>query len=139
MTNNNVAHRWANRNYSRGGRLNGASMFATEHNQAVYSYGEHFMIARHTGNEDFPLLLTNRSGSVSTSKHVGFVMAATSHVKPKFYCQRPEHSFRDIYVMEIMLLRYRTNEIDEYKLKVQARKMQIENRAAKIKEVMDEI
>jgi hypothetical protein len=53
-------------------------MFSCKKRRAVFSYGHHFCIARHTDVEEFRVLNTYRTYSNSTSKHVGYVRQALS-------------------------------------------------------------
>ena len=57
-----VAHYWANKVQPEG---NGCSMFY--HSETIYSYGNHFPIAKHINNG--LILFTSKDYSISTSKH----------------------------------------------------------------------
>lgn len=88
MKHREAAHAWAHDNYNRNGEIAGSRIFATQHNRTIYSYGTHFPIARRTNSPAFPVLFTSRGYSVSTSKHIGYVRNAVSHLS-LFYCENP--------------------------------------------------
>ena len=64
-----VAHDWANRTDNNASASSANLFFASG---AIYSYGDHFMIARHVRNEQgvHAVLFTQRTYSRTTSKHV---------------------------------------------------------------------
>jgi predicted DNA-binding protein (UPF0278 family) len=64
-----VAHFWANQVQAQG---KGSNMFYE--NGTIYSYGYHFPIARHIGNN--VILFTTRNYSISTSKHISYTKQA---------------------------------------------------------------
>lgn len=100
MNHSEVAHNWAHDNYNRNGELNGNRMYATEHNRTIYSYGSHFPIARKTDNPNFPVFMTYRGYSNSTSKHIGHVWSALAY-RTVFMCHCPGDSELSIYSHEM--------------------------------------
>jgi len=72
-----VAHHWANR---LGEEAKASNLFFEQEN--IYSYGYHFLIAKHVANErgGRAVLLTRRSYSKSTSAHITIVRNAASHL-----------------------------------------------------------
>jgi len=72
MTQPQLAHLWAN-NPAHTGRA--SSLWCRD--GIIYSYGEHFPIARHV---DGVVLLTTNRRSVTTAKHISFVRRACSHL-----------------------------------------------------------
>lgn len=79
--NEEVAHYWANKVQEEG---RAHSMFFED--DTIYSYGEHFPIAKHHDNL---ILFTNRSYSVSTSKHIGYTRYAIESGTRIIYCYNP--------------------------------------------------
>lgn len=77
-----VAHFWANEIQEEG---YGSSMFFED--RTIYSYGYHFAIAKHYDND--LILLTNRSYSTSTSKHISYTKQAIPSDKRIIYCHSP--------------------------------------------------
>jgi len=78
-----VAHDWANRTDNNASASSANLFFA---GGAIYSYGDHFMIAKHVWNEqgEHAVLFTERTYSRTTSKHVAIVNSASSHVTKLF-------------------------------------------------------
>lgn len=78
-----VAHDWANRTDSNASASSANLFFASG---AIYSYGDHFMIAKHVWNEqgEHGVLFTERTYSRTTSKHVSIVASASSHLTKLF-------------------------------------------------------
>jgi len=76
--NSEVAHFWANKIQDSG---RAGNMFFRS--GCIYSYGEHFMIARHITNKkgESAALFNPRSYSISTAKHQGYTRSAASHLK----------------------------------------------------------
>ncbi len=85
-----IAHIWANKLQSNA--RTSSSNFYFE-NDVIYSYGRHFPIAKHivNANGENGILFTERSYSVTTSKHISIVRQAASH-KNVIYCYNPESS-----------------------------------------------
>lgn len=82
FNNSELSHVWANQKQESG---KGSSMFFNK--SGIYSYGHHFMIAKHL-NED-TILFTLRGYSNSTAKHITKVRQAANH-KKKIYCFNPD-------------------------------------------------
>lgn len=87
-----IAHLWANQQQNEA-RTTGNNFYFNE--EVIYSYGSHFPIARITENKakdkkqfDSPQIcfFTNRSYSVTTSKHISVVSSASSH-KDRLYME----------------------------------------------------
>ena len=78
-----VAHDWANRTDNNASASSANLFFA---GGAIYSYGDHFMIAKHVWNEqgEHAVLFTERTYSRTTSKHVEIVARASSHLTKIF-------------------------------------------------------
>jgi hypothetical protein len=72
-----VAHLWANQ-LQDNARNTGNFFFE---GKEIYSYGRHFMIAKHIENDKWEraVLFTERTYSVSTAKHIAVVRQAASH------------------------------------------------------------
>lgn len=81
-----VAHNWANRI---GENAKASNLFFINDN--IYSYGHHFLIAKHVQNESgqSAVLFTCRGYSVSTSAHINLVRNAARHLKI-IYVPNPE-------------------------------------------------
>ena len=77
-----VAHYWANEVQEEG---HGCNMFF--YNRTIYSYGEHFPIAKHYDND--LILFTNQGYSVSMSKHISYTRQAIPHNKTILSCYDP--------------------------------------------------
>jgi len=74
-----VAHEWANRPDGSGIGAGGNMLYG---GGAIYSYGDHFMIARHVSNDkgERAILFTERKYSQTTAKHIAIVRDASSHL-----------------------------------------------------------
>lgn len=83
-----VAHVWARQSQDHG-RSNASVYFE---GAKIYSYGSHFCM----GNiiKDGIVLITNRSYSVTTSKHLGWVRYAVNHME-QIYVPHPEGKLID--------------------------------------------
>lgn len=75
-----VAHYWANQLQDEG-RNSGSSIYF--HKNEIFSYGSHFMIAKHVENKlgEKAVLFTERKYSNTTSRHVSWVRQAASHLR----------------------------------------------------------
>ena len=90
MNNTQVAHLWASGNKASG---KGSNFFFE--GDTIYSYGNHFPIARRI-NENL-YLITQRGYSVSTSKHISYTRRAIpSFAKAFSVANRPDSSFETI-------------------------------------------
>lgn len=78
-----VAHDWANRTDI---NASAASANLFHAGGAIYSYGDHFMIAKHVWDDrgEHAVLFTERTYSRTTSKHVAIVSSASSHLNKIF-------------------------------------------------------
>ena len=78
-----VAHDWANRTDS---NASASSTNLFHAGGAIYSYGNHFMIAKHIWNDrgEHAVLFTERTYSRTTSKHLSIVVSASSHLNKIF-------------------------------------------------------
>jgi hypothetical protein len=85
--NNELSHVWANQKQA---TAKGSSMFFN--NGGIYSYGHHFMIAKHLNEST--ILFTLRTYSNSTAKHIIKVRQAANH-KTKIYCFNPDGTHQD--------------------------------------------
>lgn len=76
-----VAHLWAHKAQSEARNATGSVFFR---DSTIYSYGEHFPIARHVTNSAgaAAVLFTTRDYSVTTSGHKSMVWSACHHLKP---------------------------------------------------------
>jgi hypothetical protein len=83
MDSYDVVHDWANRKDDKGSASAGNLYHA---GGAIFSYGGHFMIARHVWNKrgEHAVLFTERTYSRTTSKHVSIVASASSHLEKLF-------------------------------------------------------
>jgi|SRR6185503_15089160 len=90
-----VAHDWANRTDNNASALSSNLFFASG---AIYSYGGHFMIAKHVWNEqgEHAVLFTERTYSRTTSKHVEIVARASAHLT-KIYVPDPASSKYELF------------------------------------------
>jgi len=72
-----VAHLWANRI---GGSAKASNLFFE--GDDIYSYGRHFLIAKHVHNEqgEHAVLFTRRTYSILTTKHLNIVRQASRHL-----------------------------------------------------------
>jgi len=80
MNNREVAHKWANRSRQEG---SGSNLFFR--GDTIYSYGDHFPIARHV---DGVILFTTRGYSSTTAKHKSYTIGTCSH-KQVFFVDDP--------------------------------------------------
>jgi hypothetical protein len=78
-----VAHDWANRT-DNGASASSVNLFFA--GGAIYSYGDQFIIAKHVWNDRgaHAVLFTEQTYSRTTSKHVGVVASASSHLNKLF-------------------------------------------------------
>jgi hypothetical protein len=90
-----VAHEWANRTDSNASATSSNLFFA---GGAIYSYGDHFMIAKHVWNEqqEHAVLFTRNTYSRTTSKHVAIVASASSHIT-KLYVPDPALTKEELF------------------------------------------
>lgn len=74
-----IAHDWANRQDGTGIGAGGNMLYG---GGCIYSYGEHFIIAKHVKNEtgERAVLFTERTYSQTTAKHIAIVRNASSHL-----------------------------------------------------------
>ena len=74
-----IAHEWANRQDGTGIGAGGNMLYG---GGCLYSYGEHFIIARHVTNEkgERAVLFTERTYSQTTAKHIAIARGASSHL-----------------------------------------------------------
>lgn len=86
-----VAHLWAHR--SQDSARNGGGNFYFE-GDSIYSYGTHFLIARHVETKrGRVVLLTTRGYSATTARHKSLVLRACRHLTI-FHVQHPTDSDR---------------------------------------------
>jgi hypothetical protein len=85
-----VAHLWANQTQD-SAKNSGHNFFFS--GKIIYSYGYHFPIAKHVINDkgEKAILFTERSYSVTTSKHIAIVRHAVSNDE-LIYCFNPENT-----------------------------------------------
>ncbi|XHR94865.1 hypothetical protein ACFJIV_32280 [Mucilaginibacter sp. UC70_90] len=74
-----IAHEWANRQDGSGIGAGGNMLYG---GGCVYSYGDHFIIAKHVQNQagERAVLFTERTYSQTTAKHIAIVRNASSHL-----------------------------------------------------------
>jgi hypothetical protein len=74
-----VAHDWANHQDGSGIGAGGNMLYG---GGCIYSYGDHFMIARHVTNDkgERAVLFTERTYSQTTAKHIAITKGASSHL-----------------------------------------------------------
>ena len=90
ITNREVAHRWAQRN---GAAVGSGNLYCR--GDKLYSYGSHFVVARHVeAGERWVVFLNSRSYSVSTSRHQSYASRAASHLE-RFWLPNPTASVRE--------------------------------------------
>lgn len=72
FSNSELAHIWANQSQNEGRNSNESMYF---HGSTIYSYGNHFPIAKHVTNEqgEHAILFTERTYSNTTAKHINNV------------------------------------------------------------------
>lgn len=82
FNNPELSHIWANQTQTHG---DGSSMFFR--NETIYSYGYHFIIAKHVQNKDGQkcIFFNDRKYSNTTAKHQTLVWRATRDGVPVFY------------------------------------------------------
>ena len=93
MNNSELAHTFANKDYGRNGGRHGSSFYSQESNNALYSYGDHFMVAKHLNPlnfNGFDIAITSRSYSVTTQRHISLTRRACSHLEV-LECAHPEN------------------------------------------------
>lgn len=85
-----LCHKWANQEQQSGRTSTGTMFF---YNGTIYSYGEHFPIAKHIVNEQGQraVLFTERTYSNTTAKHIRNVYMSCKNDNI-IYCQNPESS-----------------------------------------------
>ena len=90
-----VAHDWANRTDNNASASSSNLFFASG---AIYSYGDHFMIAKHVWNEqgEHAVLFTERTYSRTTSKHIEIVARASAHLT-KIFVPDPASSKYELF------------------------------------------
>lgn len=81
--NSSVAHMWANQLQDEATNSQRNFYFQGD---TIYSYGRHFPIAVNLGNN--VILMTSRTYSNTTAKHIGYVRSAITH-KTVIYCYDP--------------------------------------------------
>lgn len=83
-----VAHLWANQHQDEARTPTGNLYF---NGKNIYSYGSHFLIAKHVENErgERAVLITKRTYSVTTTQQVHIVRAACSH-KTQIFVPDPD-------------------------------------------------
>jgi hypothetical protein len=88
FSNHEIPHLWAHQTQSEARNAKNSFYFDGD---TIYSYGSHFPIARIVTNErgDRAILVTNRSYSVTTSRHVSRVRAAIPSSTRKFFVRDP--------------------------------------------------
>ena len=74
-----IAHDWANQQDGGGIGAGGNMLYG---GGCLYSYGEHFIIARHVKNDkgERAVLFTERTYSQTTAKHIAIARGASSHL-----------------------------------------------------------
>ena len=90
-----VAHLWANREQDFANTANGSLYFERD---CIYSYGSHFMIARHVTNSTGvqAILMTERTYSKTTSSQVTMVRQASRHLRT-LYVPDPDMRTEDLF------------------------------------------
>lgn len=90
-----IAHEWANRQDGTGIGAGGNMLYG---GGCVYSYGAHFIIARHVVNYsgERAVLFTERTYSQTTAKHIAIVKGAASHLNI-IYVADPALSKDDLF------------------------------------------
>ena len=88
-----VAHLWANRN---SGGAKSSNLFFEQ--EDIYSYGYHFLIARHVYNDhgEHAVLFTRRTYSKTTAAHLRIVKQASAHLD-LLYVPDPELPKEEIF------------------------------------------
>lgn len=91
-----VAHFWSNQKQESGSCCN---IFFKD--KTIYSYGHHFPIASHVFLST--ILFTNRSYSISTSKHISIVRRSISHNKKIISVKNPEDCIDNVLLRDTIL------------------------------------
>lgn len=82
-----IAHLWANQLQDEASNGKYGNFYFN--GPSIYSYGSHFVIAKHVNvNEKPAVLFTTASYSNTTRKHIGIVSQASRHLD-KIYCRNP--------------------------------------------------
>jgi hypothetical protein len=90
-----IAHEWANRQGGSGIGAGGNMLYG---GGCIYSYGDHFMVARHVSNDkrERAVLFTERKYSQTTAKHIAIVRDASSQLNV-IYVADPALSKDDLF------------------------------------------
>src|ERR1700761_569840 len=90
-----IAHDWANQADGGGIGAGGNMLYG---GGCLYSYGDHFMIARHVKNEngERAVLFTERTYSQTTAKHIAIAKGASTHLNI-IYVADPALSKEDLF------------------------------------------
>src|SRR6202012_1572358 len=90
-----VAHLWANREQDYARTPTGNLYFERD---CIYSYGSHFMIARHVQNAggERAILMTRRTYSQTASGQVQIVRQASRHIRT-LYVPDPDKGSNDLF------------------------------------------
>lgn len=94
MNNETIAHRWAQNDGTDYGNSRYNNVFS--YGESIYSYGTHFIIAKHINDKRdkahgvYDIYFTLDSYSSTTSKHVHHVRMATSHLKALYVYEIPQ-------------------------------------------------
>lgn len=88
--NSDIAHLWANKIQEQASNSNRSYYFE---DYTIYSYGRHFPIAVNMGDI---ILMTYRSYSNSTAKHINYVNRAITH-KTVIYCYNPSLAAKNLH------------------------------------------
>ena len=93
FTSSELAHKWANQHQNSGRNQNGSMYF---HGPTIYSYGQHFPIAKHVRNEkgERAILFTERSYSNTTAKHMNHVWMSCKNDNI-INCYRPDSTHEE--------------------------------------------
>lgn len=93
FTSSELAHKWANQHQNGGRNQNGSMYF---HGPTIYSYGQHFPIAKHVRNEkgERAVLFTERSYSNTTAKHINHVWMSCKNDNI-INCYRPDSTHEE--------------------------------------------
>jgi len=91
-----VAHNWAHNQNGSMGDMHAAGNRMFSERMAIYSYGRHFMIAKHVTNKKnvHAVLFTMDTYSNTTAKHVRITRDAVSHLTV-FLVPSPDSTFND--------------------------------------------
>ena len=91
MNNREIAHKFVHKDYGQNGGRTGSNFFSDEQDQALYSYGRHFMVACHLDPKKFKgfqMAVTTQTYSPITGRHVRLLNFAASHVS-RLRCHDP--------------------------------------------------